>query len=935
LGWVRCFCTRALREGAGATVEAAPDSSFPENGLVGRTSELARLHGVVRRAARQLSGTLVIVGEPGSGKSTLLNEFAGQLEGATLLRAAGSGFEQGMAFASVARLLQPVFHLVDALPSAQRSALRAVLALDDGPQIDRFAAYVGLLGVFATAAEQAPVVVLVDDFHWLDPASAEALLFVTRRLEAERVAVLLATRPGNLGPIEGFARLDLDGIQPGDVDELLFSQTGVVLTQEVASALHSRTAGNPLALIEASRALDDEQRRGLRALPNPIPVGRQLDDFYHRRLQQLPQVTQDALIIASACDADDAAVLQQALACAGQHLASLEPAEDAFLLKLRDGHFSFAHPLLRSATYYSAPVAKRRAAHACLAEASTGKGREDARAWHLLKASAGPNAAAADELVELAARARVRQAPAVASRALQAAADLTPDPSLAAGRRLQAAVDAQLGGHASDAILLARRAQDGTDEPAIVGNAMLIEGRLGFWEGTPGAVDLMARAAFIIAEVDPSAGGMALAEAALNACYEQVERGLALAEDPLYLQAPEPIRRIIEVSSKLTQDTWGTVRASMLDMYPTLLVLDPLLNPWVPQTYGRGLVILECWPEARAIHSKAIDAVRLAGAMSQLPHLLASQAEIDFRTNRWWRAYADATEALRIAQETGGPRGWCLALLALVEAGQGRAAESMAHASEAVRIGSATENRGLRLWARWAQGLLEMGRERHADALAYFRAQHEDAAISGLIQQPVWTLERIEALIRCGHRAEASRTLETIRTMDLRDNADDRIRLHRCEALFTLDDSEAFEHFEAALAIAGESPFDRARTQLAFAQRLRAAPHASDGTDQLQAALATFTNLGAADWVHQTERELGAGDRRHSLAKPRTLAALSARELQVAELLASGASNRIIARSLFLSEKTVEAHLRNCFKKLDIGSRVELARIIIRSETPI
>jgi DNA-binding CsgD family transcriptional regulator len=913
-------------------VVARAATSGPDGHLVGRTSELARVEGTIQKAARGTSGTMAIVGEPGSGKSALLAEIAARVEGATLLRASGSEFERGMAFAGIAALLQPILGLVDDLPRAQRSALRSLLALDTGPQIDRFAAYVGLLGVFAAASDLAPVVVLVDDFHWLDPASAEAVLFLTRRLEAERVAVVLATRVENLGLIQDLDQLQLGGLQPGEVAQLV-RRAGVVISADVASALHAQTAGNPLALLEASRVLDDEQRRGRRALPDPIPVGRQLDEAYQRRLRQLPPFTQEALVIAAACDTDDAGILAKALSCAGLALESLAPAEDASLLELRDGRFRFVHPLIRSAAYFGSPVTKRRVAHAHLAEASTQRGREDARAWHLVEASAGPNAAVADEIAELAGRARARQAPAVASRAFQAAADLTPDPALAASRLLEAAVDAQLGGHASDAVTLARRAQAATDRPEIVGNAMLIEGRLGFWEGAPGAVDTMARAALIIGEIDPAAGGIALAEAAMNAGYEEVEIGRSLVEHPIFMQAPEPIRRIVELGLQLAPDTWGSVRAAFLEMYPTLLSLDPLIHPWVAQIYGRGMVMLECWPQARAIHSTAIEAVRQAGAMSQLPHLLASQAEVDFRTNRWWHSYANAVEALRIAEETGGPRGWCLALLALIEAGQGREADCRAHASEAVSIGSTTENRALRLWARWAQGLLEMGRGQPAEALTYFRAQYDDAAISGLIQQPVWTLERVEALVGCGHPEEALRTIETVRRMDLRENPEDRIRLYRCEALLSTDDDAAFAHFETALAIAGDSPFDRARTQLAYGKRLGRGRR-SDCVDQLQSALATFTNLGATDWVKQTEREFGVRGHGVDERETRTLAVLSARELQVAELLASGASNRGIAKALFLSEKTVESHLRKCFQKLDIRSRVELARIVIQSEPP-
>ena len=917
----------------GEAVRVQPDGSRPGGGLVGRTAELGRLQRVIRQAAGGTSGALAIVGEPGSGKSALLAEIATRIEGVTVLRASGSEFERGMAFAGLAALVQPILPLVDVLPSSQRTALRSLLTAGQGPQIDRFAAYVGLLGVFAAASDVKPVVAFVDDFHWLDPPSAEALLFLTRRLEAERVAIVFATRSENLDLINGLERLDLDGLQPGEVDQLV-RRDGTVVTAEVALALHAGTAGNPLALLEASRVLDDDQRRGRRDLPDPIPVGRQLGDAYQRRLRQLPPSAQEALVVAAACDTDDAGILAEALSYGGLQLESLEPAEDAALVVVRDGRFSFVHPLIRSAAYFSASVTKRRGAHAFLAQASTERGREDARAWHLVEASAGPNSAVAEEIVELARRARARQAPAVASRAFQAAADLTPDAALAASRLLEGAIDAQLGGHSSDAVLLARRAQAGTDRPEIVGQAMLIEGRLGFWEGTPGAVEMMARAALIIGEVDPAAGSIALAEAAMNAGYEQVEIGRSLSRNPLFLHAPEPIRRIIELGLLLAPDTWGSVRAAFLDMHPSLLSFDPLVHAWVPQVYGRALVILECWPQARAIHSIAIEAARQAGAMSQLPHILASQAEIDFRTNRWWHSYADAVEALRLADETGGPRGWCLAILALIEAGQGRESDCRVHAAEAIEIGSATENRGLRIWARWAQGLLEMGRDQPAEALKYFRAQQDDAAVSGLIQQPAWTLERVEALARCGHLVEAARTIEIVRAMDLRGNPDNRIRLHRCEALVSPDDIEAFTYFETALAITGESPFERARTQLAYGQRLGRSRRSSAGVEQLQSALATFTNLGAADWVNQTQRELGSKGGAADPQQNRSLAILSARELQIAELLASGASNRGIARALFLSEKTVESHLRKCFQKLDIRSRVELARIVIKWETP-
>jgi DNA-binding CsgD family transcriptional regulator/tetratricopeptide (TPR) repeat protein len=903
----------------------------PEARLVGRSRELAQLYALLARAREGASGVLAIVGEPGSGKSALLAGLAAAASGCTVLRASGSELERGLAFAGVSGLLRPLMGRVDELPAAQRDSLLGALVVRDGPPVDRFSAYVGVFGLIAAAAERQPVLVIVDDLHWLDPASAEAVIFLARRLEAERVLLVIASRAENLELIRGLPRMDLAGVDLGDVDDLLRRGAGVVLTPDVALALHASTSGNPLALLEASRLLDEEQRSGRRPLPDPIPVGRQLADTYKRRFLELPTLTQRALVIASACDTGSVTVLAAALSTAGLQFSDLEPAEDASLLSVAEGRVRFTHPLIRSAAYHGATATDRRAAHRVLAEVSGAPERQEARAWHLVAASAGPDEAAATDIEELARKAWARHAPAVASSAFEAAARLTADPAVAAGRLLQAALAAQVSGHAGDAIALAQQAQAGTADPAIVGPAMQIEARLGFWAGTPGAAAMMEKAAYLIGEADPAAGGVALVEAAMSAGYEHVSGALAIIEHSLFAQAPELLRRLTIAAARLNQQTWQEVRADLIDMLPTMQALDPLANPWIAASYGRGLVITECWPEARELYTSIVGVTRRAGAIAELPISLCSLAEVDFRTDRWWHAYAAADEAVRIAEDTGGPRGWSLALLALTEAGQGREEECVAHASEAVEMATATGDRALRLWARSALGLLEQGQGRPRAALAHFRAQLDDYERSGLIQQPIWALERAEAQIRSGLVDEAETTLDAMRAMDLSGNPDDRIRLHRCEGLLATD-RDCAGHFEAALAITGDSPFDRARTQLAYGERLRRTRRRAAASVQLQSALATFTNLGAAGWIAQTEREVQAAGDRLTAPKRATLSVLSARELQVAHVVATGASNREVAQTLFLSEKTVESHLRRCFQKLDIRSRVELARMLIQRE---
>jgi DNA-binding CsgD family transcriptional regulator len=897
--------------------------------LVGRGRELAQLDTLAIESEGGQSGVLAIVGEPGSGKSALLQALIRQRDGFTVLRASGSELERNLAFAGVAGLLRPLLHRIDDLPASQRNSLSSALALKDDQPIDRFAAYVAVLSVIAAEAEERPVLAVVDDLHWLDPSSAEALLFVARRLEAERILLVLATRDENLKIIRGLPRLDLAGIEADKVDELVRLSTGVLLTPEVARAVHVRTSGNPLALIEASRILDDDQRNGRRELPDPIPVGRQLADAYRLRLLGLPERTQQALVIVAASDTVSLSVLFTALTAAGLNSTDLAAAEDANLLDIREGRIRFIHPLIRSAAYHSASAADRRAAHRLIADVSTDARRQDARAWHLVAAATGPDEAVAAQIEELALSARARQAPAIASRAFEAAATLTPDSARAATRLLEAVIDAQTAGRSGEAIALAKRVQATADDPLVIGRARQIEGRLGFWGGTPGAAESMASAALLIGQAEPVEGGAALVEAAMLGSFENMRFGREIAELPLFNSAPPPIRAIFQLATSMSPESWRNARIAMQEMFPILIGQDPLAMPWIPAIFGRGLVVYELWPEGRTLFEKVISGARQAGAMSALPIALTSLAEIDFRTDRWWHAYAQACEALRVAEETGGARGFCLATLALIEAGQGRT-ECRQHAIEALNIGATTTNRALRIVAHWALALNEVGLGRHREALTRFRARHDDITTGGQPTMPIWELELAESLVRCGYGAEAQDVINGVSAMTLPDLPDQEIRFQRTMGMLVPDDADA--HFEAALAIKGDSPFERARTQLAYGERLRRTRRRGAATDQLQAALATFTNLGATGWVAQTEREIQAAGGQVATTPVASLSALTARELQVAGAVATGSSNREVAETLFLSEKTVEFHLSKCFQKLAIRSRTELVRMLVKQE---
>jgi DNA-binding CsgD family transcriptional regulator/tetratricopeptide (TPR) repeat protein len=906
----------------------ANSGSGAASGLVGRDVERARLSSLLALASEGQSGVLALVGEPGAGKSSLLDQIEVDASGFTILRAAGSEMEQGLAFAALANLIRPMIARLDALPAVQRDALRSALAIGESQLVDRFAAYVAVLGLISAESEHGPLLLLVDDLHWLDPASAEAILFVSKRLAAERALVVLATRDEGRELLRDIPTLELRGVGPDDVVALVLDRTGQSISRAVSMQLHLQTAGNPLALIEASRILDAEQRVGRRALPDPIPVGRQLVDSFARRLTALPARTRRALVIASACDTESLEPLAAALAKHDLELADLEPAEDEGLVKTVDAHLRFTHPLVRSSAYFGASAKARRSAHRALAEVSTGPLRSDARAWHLVAAAARPDETVALEIEKLAFAARARQAPAISHRAFEAAARLTPDPERASARLLEAAFDAEQAGRIAEALALASAARRNTHDRTVVGRAQQLEGRVGFWSGVPGSVELLVQAAYELAGFDESLGGAVLAEAAMMANFESLAAGQRLVSMPLFQKAPEFLRIVAETSAATFSAQRPWARAVLLAMWPQIRELDPLANPWISSAFGRGLISLEHWDQARELYESIISAARASSNLSALPIALTSLGEVDFRQDRWWNAYALCDEALRIADDTGGFRSFCLVNLAIIEGAQGRITDCRAHSNEAIAIGLATGNRVLQTWAQWALGLLEFGYGRHLSALEQFERRQALMLAGGQITPPLWQLELAETLIISGRSAEAHQILDELPAEEMSAQVDLQARLERCLALAAVG-GDAEPHFHHSIDLAADFAFERARTYLAFAQWLRRNRRRADAISHLRSASAIFLTLSATGWSDQVELEIrAAGGKVPDSTARNSLSSLTARELQVATAVASGASNREIAQSLFVSEKTVESHLSSSFHKLSIRSRLELARVL-------
>ena len=390
--------------------------------LHGRRAECDALERLLADARRSRSGVLVVRGEAGAGKSALLEHAAGRAGGMTVLRAGGVESEAELPYAALHQLLRPVLGLAGRLPGPQAAALGGALGLgppDGRGRDDRFLVSVAVLSLLGEAAEERPVLCLVDEAQWLDGSSAEALTFAARRLDAEGVVCLFAARDGDPRdfPAPGLPELRLQGLGPEPAAALL-AGAGVDLPAEVVGRLVERTGGNPLALLELPGSLEPDQLAGRAPLEDVLPLTARLERTFGERVRRLPDGARTLLLVAAAETTGDPAVVLRAGGRLGVEPATLDQAEAAGLVRTGDGRLQFRHPLVRSAAYQTATLAARQAAHRALAGVLAGEDSADQRAWHLAAATVGPDEQVAAELERSADRARRAGAHAAAAAAL-------------------------------------------------------------------------------------------------------------------------------------------------------------------------------------------------------------------------------------------------------------------------------------------------------------------------------------------------------------------------------------------------------------------------------------------------------------------------------------------------------------------------------------
>lgn len=909
--------------------------------LYGRDLERSRIGELLDGVRSSGSAVLVITGEPGVGKSALLEDARDQASGMFILSGCGVELEANLPFAALHQIVRPVLGHLESLPQPQAAALSGALGLAAGGS-DRFLVSLAVLSLLAEVAERGPLLCLVDDAQWLDDASADALVFVARRLDAEGIAMLFAAREGEIRSFEapGLPELHLGGLDQATAAALVDRNVGVALSSEVRDRLVAETGGNPLALLELSPTLSDAQLSGAETVFAPMPVSARVERAFLARVDRLSEETQTLLLVAAADDTGELATVLRAAAQLGATSEALDSAEQAGLAHVRGTRLELRHPLVRSAVYQAAPVSKRRAAHRALASVLDGEVDADRRAWHRAAATVEPDPSVIEGLEEAAQRARQRSGFAAASLAFERAAALTPDEEQRARRLTSAAENAWLAGRIERTLMLLEGARPLVSEPILRADIDRFLGLIEMTRGVPSdACRLLLRAAKEVAPSDGERALQLLNLAGLAAAYAgDVAAAIAIADVARGIEVEEPpfARMLAQLLIGLGDHAQGDFADGASRLRIALELAEELdedeasAQPVALLFAGRAALYLGDDQAAYRTHHEAAARARASGALTIVTQILPRLATAEIWAGRLPSAAANAREGLQLAREIGQHDlvAQQLVLLAVIAALRGSEDECRSLAAESRDLASA---RGLGIVAefgQWALALLELGLGRAEEALRHGREIANTMVV-------FWgALDRIEAAIRAGESETAREWLDGFEQWsDSSAAAWTRAVALHCRALLSDDEGEARALFSAALEAHGEAsrPFERARSELAFGELLRRARHRVEAREHLRAALDGFEGLGAIMWAERARVELRASGQTARKRNPSTRAELTEQELQIARFVSQGLTNREVAAQLFLSPRTIDFHLRNVYRKLGISSRTALANLDLDS----
>ncbi len=899
----------------------------------------------------------MLEGSAGIGKTALLGDLIATAGDFTVLRAGGVEADIELAYAGLQQLCAPVLKHRHQLPEPQHAALEQACGLRESATApDRFLVGLAVLGLLAVAADDKPLLCVVDDVHWLDHASAQTLFFVARRLLAERIGLVFALRQQVQGSA-GLPLLEVGPLADHDARALLESAFPGRLDGAICERILAEATGNPLALLQLTRDVDAVGLAGGYHTPDAHPVDDEIEGRYRSAIAMLSSETRMALLAAAAEPLGDPTLLTSALTQLGLNAACLAPAEAAGLVTL-GARVQFAHPMVRAAVYRAAALDQRRSAHRALAEATDGRLDPDRRAWHRAAAADGPDEAIATDLEHAAVRASAQGGIAAAAAFQTRATELTPDPARRAARALDAAETHRELASFEQALRLVAIAELGPLSTLGHCRAALLRNRLALAAARSGRVPrplivIAAELASTAKELVPFDSSLAAAtylDALSVAMYagrydvEGVTAQIAAAAltafpDDMVRQPVHQVTRALALRLAAGAEAAMPAMLDAIDTVTRAVTQQDNDDPgWLWRAFPivHESLIHETWDD-HSWADIAAHAVRTAtdtAALALLPTALASRAGAHLEAGEFTSARICIAEAGDITAATG--------YAPVTYHGIGLAAWSGAERDFTTLVSSAMQEAASRGEGRlmglvhYLSAVLNNGFGRYPIALGHARecAEFDDLGFGGGVLP-----ELIEAAVRVGDREGAAEALTRLQKRIPASAADGALGLlARCRALLA-DDGEAPELYREAIErLAGTRlRVHAARASLLYGEWLRRRRKPALAREPLRSAYTQLREIGAHAFAERARRELLAAGQKINVPSRSADSGLSPQELHIAQLAGEGLTNQEIAAQLFVSAHTVEWHLRKVFAKLQIRSRRELRRkpwIPVASDQP-
>jgi DNA-binding CsgD family transcriptional regulator len=902
--------------------------------LHGREAECEALARLLAAARSGQSGALVLRGEAGIGKTALIEELVGETEGCRVLRTAGAESEQELAFAALQQLCGPVIAGRDCLPLPQQAALGVAFGTGGGPPPDRFLIGLAVLGLLSEAAEGQPLLCAVDDAQWLDRASAEILAFIARRVQAEGIALVFATREPD-GQFQGVPGIVLSGLSREDAQALLESALPSPMDAAVRARFIAEARGNPLALLELPRDPGIlEVAAGLRVRLTGS-VSSHIEESFQHRVELLPDDTRLLMLLAAAEPLGDSSLLWDGAERCQLSTQAGAAAEASGLLVLGP-QVMFRHPLVRSAVYELASPEERRRVHTALADATDPGSDPDRRAWHRAQAALGPSDDVAKELDDSAGRAQARGGLAAAAAFKARAAILTRDPVRRGQRALDAAEKALAAGAPGEVSELLIVAESAALDPLGLARTELIRAQLAFAINRGADPMALLKAAKRLEPLDPTLARRTYLDALVAAMFAGRNAGgarnvasVALAASPAS-QPPKPTDLLLNGLALVLTEGYAAG--------------TPLLKRAVHAARNEGLegddlhflfmiAAITTWDyeSYQVLSERQVRFARTTGALNLLPIVLTFRMGTRVIGGDFAAAAAVGEEIALICEAIGvhaPPHGQVT-----LAAWRGREQE----ASEVMRssvddLTARGEGLGLTV-VEWATAALYNGLGRYEESMAAAESayEHPEDLVAAL-----WIHEFVEAAVRSGNLERALPVVKEITEMTAACATDWGLGIGaRCRALVS-DGEEAELLYKEGIDRLERAHMNRelARSRLLYGEWLRRAGRRADARGQLRRAHEMFESMGLEAFAERSARELAATGERVRKRAAMSDDSLTAQEAQIARLARDGYSNRKIGEQLFISPRTVEYHLHKVFAKLDINTRAQLHVALAESPAP-